>query len=158
MKGLNTDPSGSVHSLLIDLAGGVNVAQTDILQGKGMTGVSLEQVYNWKPDLILVWSGNFDGMNSYREILTSSAWQNLDAVRNKAVYQVPWRPFGWIDRPPGLNRLIGIVWLAHLLYPDMFTYDITAVVKTFFLQFYHYEPTDEEALELLNPQPNITHQ
>ena len=55
MKGLNTDPSGSVHSLLIDLAGGVNVAQTDILPGKGMTDVSLEQIYRWNPDLILVW-------------------------------------------------------------------------------------------------------
>ena len=153
MKGLNTDPSGSVHSLLIDLAGGVNVAQTDILPGKGMTDVSLEQVYRWNPDLILVWSGNFDNMYSYREIRTSPAWQNLDAVKKSAVCQVPWKPFGWIDRPPGLNRLIGFVWLANLLYPDMFPYDMTAVAKAFFLKFYHYEMTDEEAREITSPRP-----
>jgi iron complex transport system substrate-binding protein len=156
MKGLNTDPSGSVHSLLIDLAGGVNVAKTDILPGKGMTGVSPEQIYRWNPDLILVWSGNFDGMDSYREIRTSPTWQNLDAVKRNAVYQVPWRPFGWIDRPPGLNRLIGIVWLAQLLYPDLFPYDMNAVAKEFFHKFYHYEMTDGEVREIMDGQPAVT--
>lgn len=155
MKGLNTDPSGSVHSLLIDLTGGVNVAKTDILQGKGMTGVSLEQIYRWNPDMILVWSGNFDSMDSYREIRTSTAWQNLRAVKQNAVYQVPWQPFGWIDRPPGLNRIIGVAWLANLLYPDLFQYDMTAVTKEFFLKFYHYGMSDEEICEILNTQPDI---
>jgi iron complex transport system substrate-binding protein len=155
MKGLNTDPSGSVHSLLIDLTGGVNVAKTDILQGKGMTGVSLEQIYRWNPDLILVWSGNFDGMDSYREIRSSTAWQNLKAVKQNAVYQVPWRPFGWIDRPPGINRIIGAVWLANLLYPDLFQYDMTAVAKEFFLKFCHYSMSDEEIREILNIQPDM---
>jgi iron complex transport system substrate-binding protein len=155
MKGLNTDPSGSVHSLLIELTGGVNVAQTEILPGKGMTSVSLEQIYRWNPELILVWSGNFDGIDSYREIRRSSAWQNLDAVKNNAVYQVPWRPFGWIDRPPGINRLIGVVWLANLLYPDMFPYNMTAVAKEFFLKFCHYDMSDEEAEEIMNVQTDV---
>jgi iron complex transport system substrate-binding protein len=114
-----------------------------------MTGVSLEQIYQWNPDIILVWSGNFDGMDSYREIRTSVKWRNLDAVKRNAVYQVPWRPFGWIDRPPGMNRLIGVVWLANLLYPDVFPYDMVAVVKEFFLKFYHYNMSDEEAQKII---------
>jgi len=153
MKGLNTDPSGSVHSRMIDLAGGVNVAQTDVLPGKGMTGVSLEQVYRWNPDLILVWSGNFDDMDSYREIKSSSVWQNLDAVRRGEVYQVPWRPFGWIDRPPGMNRVIGLLWLSNLLYPNDFEFDMHEVTKEFFRKFWHYEMSDEETDEILNPKP-----
>lgn len=154
MKGLNTDPSGSVHSLLIDLTGGDNVARVDVLPMKGMTSVSLEQIYTWNPELILVWSGNFDNMDSYREIKTAPSWANLKAVRENKVYQVPWRPFGWIDRPPGINRLIGIVWLSNLLYPDVYRQeDLPAVTKEFFQKFYHYEMTDEEALDLLNPQP-----
>jgi iron complex transport system substrate-binding protein len=158
MKGLNTDPRGSVHSLLIDLAGGINVAQTDVLPGRGMTGVSLEQVYSWNPDLMLVWSGNFDGMDSYREIKTSTAWQRLDAVKSGAVFQTPWRPFGWIDRPPGLNRMIGIVWLANVLHPDIFQYDVAAIVREFFQKFYHYGMTDEELRDILNVQPEIERQ
>jgi iron complex transport system substrate-binding protein len=156
LKGLNTDPSGSVHSLLLNLTGGINVAQTDILPGRGMTDVSLEQVYRWNPDMILVWSGNFDGMYSYREIRSAATWQNLDAVKRNAVYQVPWKPFGWIDRPPGMNRLIGVVWLANLLYPDIYPYDMEAVACEFFRKFYHCEMTAEEAKEILNPQPEIT--
>jgi iron complex transport system substrate-binding protein len=27
-------------------------------------------------------------------------------------------PYGWIERPPSLNRLIGALWLASQLYPD----------------------------------------
>jgi iron complex transport system substrate-binding protein len=156
MKGLKTDPSGSVHSLLIDLLGGKNVAQVDILPGKGMSNVSLEQVYAWNPDLILVWSGNFDGMDSYTEIKTNSAWANLEAVKNNQVYQVPWKPFGWIDRPPGINRLIGIIWLAHLLYPEMYAHeDITGIIREYFQLFWHYDMTEEEAKEIMNPQPKI---
>lgn len=68
MKGFNTDPSGSMHSVLFDLIGAKNVAQTDILEGKGMTAVSPEQIYLWNPDAILVWSGNFDDMDSYKYI------------------------------------------------------------------------------------------
>ncbi|OAV66092.1 hypothetical protein Barb6_02672 [Bacteroidales bacterium Barb6] len=154
MKGLQTDPSGSVHSLLIDLLGGINVAQTDVLPGKGMSAVSLEQLYVWQPELILVWSGNHDGLDSYKEIKANSAWKQLNAVKNNKVYQVPWRPFGWIDRPPGINRLMGIVWLSSLLYPEIYgEKDLTAITQEFFWKFDHYEMTDEEALELLNPQP-----
>ncbi|KAA6326359.1 iron complex transport system substrate-binding protein [termite gut metagenome] len=154
MKGLQTDPSGSVHSLLIDLLGGINIAQTDVLPGKGMSAVSLEQLYVWQPEIILVWSGNHDGLDSYKEIKANSAWHKLNAVKNNRVYQVPWRPFGWIDRPPGINRLIGLVWLSNLLYPEIYgETDLVAITQEFFWKFDHYEMTEEEALELLNPQP-----
>ncbi|MDR1810313.1 MAG: ABC transporter substrate-binding protein [Prevotella sp.] len=155
MKGANTDPSGSVHSLLIDLLGGVNVAEAEVLPGKGMTGVSPEQVYAWNPDIVLVWSGNFDGMDSYRYIKTGNVWKNLKAVRENRVYQVPWKPFGWIDRPPGINRLIGIVWLSKLFYPELYADDILPVVQEFFRKFYHYDMSGEEALQIMNPQPEI---
>jgi iron complex transport system substrate-binding protein len=65
-------------------------------------------------------------------------------------------PFGWIDRPPGINRLMGFIWLSNLLYPDIYNYkDLTGITKEFFLKFHHYNMTDEEALEILNPQPEI---
>ena len=40
------------------------------------------------------------------------------AVREKRVYLSPTAPFGWIDRPPSLNRVIGLKWLAGLFYPE----------------------------------------
>ena len=68
---------------------------------------------------------------------------------------VAWKPFGWIDRPPGVNRIIGYVWLAHLLYPNYFRFDMVKVVKEYFSKFYHYNLSDAEAAEILNPQPVI---
>lgn len=155
MNGLQTDPSGSIHSLLLDSVGAVNVAQADVLPEKGMTNVSMEQVYKWNPEIILAWSGNFDGLDSYRTIKTNSVWANIAAVKKHMIYQVPWRPFGWIDRPPGVNRLIGYVWLAHLLYPDVFRFDVNAIAREYFKIFFHYDMSEVEANEILNPQPSI---
>jgi iron complex transport system substrate-binding protein len=155
IDGLKTDPTGSVHSLLLDSVGVVNVAQVEVLSGKGMTDVSLEQVYVWNPEIILVWSGNFDDMYSYKAIETNPIWKNLSAVKNHKVYQVPWKPFGWIDRPPGVNRIIGYIWLAHLMHPDIYPFDMVKITKEYFQKFFHYSMTDKEAIEILNPQPKI---
>jgi len=153
--GLRTDPTGSVHSVLLDSIGVKNVAEVEVLSGKGMTVVSMEQLYVWQPEIILVWSGNFDEMSSYKAVKTSPKWKLLHAVKNNKVYQVPWRPFGWIDRPPGVNRIIGYIWLAHLMYPERFPFDMVKVAKEYFHKFYHYNLSDSEAKELLNPQPKI---
>ena len=156
MNGLATDPQGSIHSLLIDLCGGVNIAESvEALPGKGMSNVSLEQVYKWNPEYILVWSGNFDSMSSYKEIMNSELWSGLDAVKANNIYQVPWRPFGWIDRPPGMNRLIGYLWLSNLLYPDVMNIDIVEVSREFFKTFYHYDMSVEDARNISNPQPAL---
>lgn len=153
--GLRTDPAGSVHSLLLDSVGLKNVAQVEVLSGKGMTAVSIEQLYVWQPEIILVWSGNFDDMSSYKTIETSSKWKFLKAVKENKVYQVPWKPFGWIDRPPGVNRIIGYVWLANLMYPKYFPFDMVKVTEEYFSKFYHYKLSDSEARTLLDPQPQI---
>jgi iron complex transport system substrate-binding protein len=35
-------------------------------------------------------------------------------------------PFGWMDFPSGVNRLIGLWWLAKILYPERFPEDLHA--------------------------------
>ena len=39
-------------------------------------------------------------------------------------------PFGWVDFPPSVNRLIGLWWLAKILYPEQFPEDIGALSRT----------------------------
>ncbi|MDO8840869.1 ABC transporter substrate-binding protein, partial [Methanocalculus sp.] len=58
-KGLLTDPTGSFHSELIDVAGGINVADCAILPGVGQTSVSMEQVTRWNPDVIIAGDPTF---------------------------------------------------------------------------------------------------
>lgn len=148
--GLQTDPAASQHTQVLDFVGGINVAAIPPERGPGgmgMSSVSLEQVLSWDPDVILSWNVAQGG--AYEKILKDPKWQSLKAVQSKRVYQVPHGPFNWFDRPPSVNRIIGVKWLANLLYPDVFNYDLVATVKDFYARFYHYNLSDQEANALL---------
>jgi iron complex transport system substrate-binding protein len=45
--------------------------------------------------------------------------------------------------------LLGVQWLAKLLYPDAFPEPLAPRVKAFHKLFYHYEPTDAQVRALL---------
>lgn len=143
--GLETDPHGSRHTEVLDMVGGINVAEVTNKQGRGMTKVSLEQVLLWNPDLIISWgqSGYFEQM------FTDPKWQNIKAVQDKKVYAVPSGPFNWFDRPPSSNRILGLKWLGNLLYPEIYNYDIGKETREFYKLFYHYDLSDEELTTLL---------
>jgi len=146
-KGLQTDPPGSMHAELIEVAGGVNVADCAITAGMGMTPVSMEQVTKWNPEVIIVGDPGF-----MATIYNDTLWQGIPAVKNHRVYLVPQSPFTWFDRPPGVNRIIGIPWTAKVLYPDKFKdMDMPALTKEFYSKFYHYDLTDREVNSLLDP-------
>ena len=145
--GLETEPGGSAHTDLLSRAGGRNAAQAQARGGMGMTPVSMEQVIAWTPDALLVWNRSQGG--AYDHIMADPVWAQLQAVKNRHVYEIPASPFNWFDRPPSVNRLIGLVWLAHLLHPDTFTCNITAEAKRFCKFFYHIDLSDDQIRGLL---------
>lgn len=149
-KGLETDPRGSQHGESLDFAGAINVAEVPSDRGYGNTPVSMEQVLRWNPDIVIA---GYDHTSSpgefYRNVWHDPAWRIVTAVRNREVYETPQFPFNWIDRPPSVNRIIGIRWLANLFYPNLFRYDIRADTREFYLKFYHRQLTDAEISELL---------
>ncbi|CFX84263.1 ABC transporter periplasmic binding domain [Syntrophomonas zehnderi OL-4] len=145
--GLETDPKGSNHTATLDIVGGVNVADVAMKGGMGMTPVSLEQVLAWNPDIIISWNDTQGGY--YSKMLTDSKWQSITAVNNKKVYAVPSGPFNWFDRPPSVNRILGLKWLGNLLYPDVYNYDMAKETREFYKKFYHYDLSDQEIESLL---------
>lgn len=60
-------------------------------------------------------------------------------------------PFGWIDFPPSINRLIGLRWLARILYPDAFPEDLRPIVRDFYTRCYHQTPSEAQLDVLLRP-------
>jgi iron complex transport system substrate-binding protein len=150
-RGLNTDPSGSFHSQIIDLVGATNVAQVGLLSGKGMSVVSMEQVLQWNPDVVIVWTGMGPSMTTLRNITADSLWQRVPAVREGRIHQIPYLPFGWFDRPPGTNRILGTLWLAQLLFPEVYHIDLEAATEEYFTIFFHRDLTDAELREVLHP-------
>ena len=67
----------------------------------------------------------------------------------RARSRAPDLPSGWFDAPPSVNRLLGVQWLAKLLYPDAFPKPLAPRVKAFHKLFYHHEPTDAQVRALL---------
>ncbi len=107
--GLETGWAGSINAELLAYAGAHNVATAAGASGVGR--VSMEQLLAWNPDVI------FTQQAGLAERLRGNAgWRGINAVREGRVWQVPHLPFGWIDGPPGINRLLGLRWLLSVLY------------------------------------------
>jgi iron complex transport system substrate-binding protein len=140
-NGLQTGLSGSIDTEIIDVLGAVNVAAQ---AGKGgLSMVSVQQVVGWNPDVILAEDPAF-----FASVKKDPAWASIKAVKNGRVYRAPDKPFGWIDSPPGANRLMGYIWLEGLLYPKNFDNDVPAKVRDFYDEFYQVDLWDEELDEL----------
>ncbi len=133
-SGLETGLTGSINTEIIERAGGVNVAERGAARG-GLATVGIEQVLAWAPDTIITSDAGF--LAGYA---ADPAWATVPAVVAKRVYLAPRLPFGWIDLPPSINRVIGLRWIAHLLYPDKFPEDIHATAREFYKLFYQSEP------------------
>lgn len=140
-NGLQTGLRGSINTEIIERAGAVNVAAA---VGGGLANVSLEQVLRWNPETIITVDPNF-----HARALHDPDWAGVEAVRRGRVYLAPALPFGWIDFPPSVNRLIGLAWLTRLFYPEVFGDDIRPRVRAFYTRFYHQEPSDAQIERLL---------
>lgn len=147
-EGLQTEPDASQHALAFAVAGANNVAAVPENEGLGMSDVSLEQVLAWAPDVIVAWDyENMGGAADY--IATSANWAEIPACKNGRVYAMPCIPFAWLDRPPAVNRFLGIQWIANMLYPDVFDVDMVEVGREFYKLFYWVEPTEEQMRGIL---------
>lgn len=147
-EGLQTEPDASQHALVFALAGANNVAAVPENEGLGMSNVSLEQVLSWDPEVIIAWDyENMGGADM--DIRANKNWETLPARKNGRVYTMPSVPFAWLDRPPGVNRFIGVQWIANMLYPDRYDVDMVQVAKEFYKLFYQADITDDQVRELL---------
>lgn len=141
-RGLETGLAGSITTEIVDRMGAINVAAS-IGRG-GLTQVSLEQLLAWDPQLIVTTDPNF-----FATVGRDPLWRRIAAVRTGRVHLAPAEPFGWIDFPPSLNRVVGLPWLGRILYPRQFTEDLRPVVREFYTRCYHRTPTDDQIEALI---------
>jgi iron complex transport system substrate-binding protein len=135
--GLETGVRGSINTEIIERVGAINVA--DAPGQRGIVNVSIEQVLLWNPEVVVTWDDRF-----YERVWNDPFWQGTDAVQNRRVYLSPSEPFGWIDRPPSINRLLGMRWLASVLYPDRFEGDLRALTREFYALFYQVDLSEHQ--------------
>lgn len=105
-----------------------------------------EDILGMNPDYIIV--GYEKDHRYYNEIMKSNVWKNLKAVKNGNVYEAPFGPYSWMGNPPSVNKLLSLIWLGNLFYPDVFDYDLQTEITEFYNLFFHYNLTDDEYDEL----------
>jgi iron complex transport system substrate-binding protein len=135
--GLESGLARSQAMAAIDQAGVINVAAR--LGSGQLTRITRDQIFAWDPAIIIAQQPSF-----YTALQRDRSWRGLAAVVKKRIYLAPADPFGWIDDPAGVNRIIGLPWLTALFYPDVYQEDLRANVREFYDKFYGVKLSDKQ--------------
>lgn len=150
---LTVSSGNSVTNIMIDMAGGENVAK-DITTGGSWSKVTMEQIIKWNPDIIIL--SNFDKIlpeDIYNNKFEGQDWSKISAVKNKKVFKAPIGIYRW-DAPSAETPLM-IKWIAKVATPEVFNdYNIRKDIKDFYLEFFNYKLTDEQLNFILNSKVN----
>ncbi len=141
-QGLETGMKGSINTAIIEFVGARNAA-ADAGEG-GLANVSLEQILAWAPDVIVAMDRKFA-----EAVKIDPGWASVPAVRTGRVYVAPSLPWGWVDSPPGINRLAGLPWLLSALYPGAAKLDLKDETRRFYRTFYQVDVDDAQLETLL---------
>jgi iron complex transport system substrate-binding protein len=66
---------------------------------------TIDQIRALDPDIIIL------ADPAAKDLFKTPPWSTLRAVRDSHAYIAPSAPFGWIEAPPSINRLLGLAWL-----------------------------------------------
>ncbi len=142
-NGLWVISKDSFHAEVLDMLGN-NVAELEEPTRKGSGDeISGEQLLLWNPEVVF-----FAPHSIYETVKNDEIWSQLDAIKNDKYYEVPSAPYNWMGMPPAINRFLGMQWVANVLYPEVFDYDMYDVAKEYYNLFYHYDLSKEEFQKL----------
>ena len=139
--GLETGLGGSINIEILEFMG---LAVVSAGQRGGMGTVSIEQVLQWNPEVIVTIDPGFAAT-----VRDNPLWKGVRAVREGRVYLAPKSPFNWFDFPPSVNRLPGLWWLGKLLFPAQFPEDLRTLARDFNRLFYGVSLSDEQLGRML---------
>jgi iron complex transport system substrate-binding protein len=103
-----------------------------------------DEIRGLKPAVIIAAS-----QDNAAAIRVDAAWRDIDAVAAGRVHAPPTLPFNWGPRPPSVNRLAGMIWLAYVLPGRELDAAFFDDVRRFFATFYHVTPSDEQLRALI---------
>ena len=130
---------GSYHAEIIDLICD-NAAVVEEPSGRGTgNSVSMEQLALWDSEYVI-----FGTKDSYASLETDPAWEHMRAVKEGKCLLVPTQPQNWLGSPPGAQRILGLIWLTAVLYPEYCDFDVKEEVKEFYELFFHCTLSDEQ--------------
>lgn len=133
-----------------DAIGGRNAAE-EVEAENSNAVISMEQVYQWDPDVILI--TNFTTAQPddlYNNTIGSNDWSSVKAVTDGQVYKMPLGTYR--SYTPSADTPVTFLWMAKTVYPDLFAdIDITAEVRDYYEELYGVSLTDEQIDRMYNP-------
>jgi iron complex transport system substrate-binding protein len=151
--GLETALPGAPAGEAIDEAGALNAATP--LGRNQQVRITRDQLFSWNPDIIIAEEPAF-----YDWLTRDRTARQLAAVQKSRVYLMPSLPFGWIDDPPGVNRMVGLYWLSTMFYPDPTQDDVRAIAADLYDKLYGIKLTEAQVEALVRragvPKSEVT--
>lgn len=109
----------------------------------GLDEVSIENVLEWNPDILVIDSG------TPQALYDDPRWKTVRAVQKRQAYVQPVGIFIW-DRPTAEATVLHPLWLAKIAYPERFRdMDITSEVIRFYKEIMDFTLSREQAVKLL---------
>jgi iron complex transport system substrate-binding protein len=104
----------------------------------------MEQILVWNPEVIL-----FSPDSIFASVAQDAIWGELDAIKSGRYYETPMGPYNWLGFPPSVQRCLGMMWMANLLYPEAAQYDLHEEVSEYFRLFYHCDLSEAQYRALI---------
>ncbi|MDJ0450658.1 ABC transporter substrate-binding protein [Methylocystis sp. JR02] len=131
--GLVVAGANTYSDYYIRLVGGVNAAA----ELSGALAINAEQLAQWDPDVILL--NGFEEQLTPRRIYDDPLLSGAKAAMERRVYKMPIGGYRW--DPPSHENPLAWMWLAQLLYPDLFRYDLRKEIEESYQIVYGYRPS-----------------
>ncbi len=138
--------AGTYNDFYINLVGGRNAAA----ELAGFKPVNAEQVAAWNPDVILI--NGFESDVDLSAVYGSPVLSQTNAAVEKRVYKMPIGGYRW--DPPSQESPLTWMWLADLLHPELFDFDIRGEVIDAYGKIYGHVPTQEQIDAILRMPMN----
>ncbi len=139
-RGEKTARRDSLHVELLDMVHAVNAAPVESGAG-GRVAVDPQAVAEAAPDHIVTIDAEFHARAAQIE-----PWASMAAVRAGRVHLAPAPVLSWFDFPPSFNRIMGLRWLAHVLYGAGAGGDLDREARHFHELFYGWRTRQDSNL------------
>ena len=144
-RGGETGTAGSITTETIEIAGAENVAAGGGPGTGSLAPLSVEQALAWDPDWVIGIHPDFPSHARQNPV-----WRTLRAVRDGPLALAPSLPYGWVDFPPSVNRLIGLAWLP-VLFGARPAGGLAATMSELYTLLFHRAPEPAQVEALLRP-------
>lgn len=119
---------------------------------KGFAKVSIEQFYQWNPDVLYLDGPGLLDITT-KDVFENSVeginFSNMKAVKDKKVYNTKLGMWNWFT--PNPDGPLVLAWLAKSTYPEEFKdYDLKAMIKDYYKTWYGYKLNDEQVEDMFD--------